>query len=164
MKQTMNRIILGGLLAAGLILGQAPSAATDAPAQTGKRQGRQARAFQFLNLTPDQQAQAKAIFQAGQTDAKPVRAQMKSAREALANAVKSNAPDAQIDQLSGAVGPLASQLAAIRTKTFVKFYAILTPAQKDQFAAVMDKRLSGGLRPARFGRRGPAGVPQVSQQ
>ncbi len=158
----MNRTILGGLLAAGLIFAQTPSPATGAQASKGR--GRLARIEHFLNLTPDQQAQAKTIFQASQADAEPVRAQMKNARLALANAVKSDAPDAQIDQLSAAVGPLASQLAAIRTKTFAKFYALLTPEQKDKFNSVMDQHLSGGLRPAGFGRRGPSARRQAPQQ
>jgi Spy/CpxP family protein refolding chaperone len=164
MKRMMNRTVLGGLLAAGLMLAQTPPPAAGTTPRASRGRGMLAHAVRLLNLTPDQQAQAKTIFQAGQTDAKPVTAQMQSARQALANAVKSNAPDAQIDQLSAAVGPLASQLAAIRTKTFAKFYAILTPEQKDKLNVVIDLRLSGGLGPAGFAWRGPAARRQVPQQ
>ena len=81
------------------------------------------------------------------------------------NAQKTDARQVNKDlQLSNAIGPLASQLAAIRTKTAARFYAILTPDQKDKFSAIMDKRLSGGFRPAGFTRRGPESRRQPTQQ
>ncbi len=162
MKNPVSKTILGGLLAATLVLAQTP-----APAAAPVAKGRPGvgRLVRQLNLTPDQKTQAKAIFEAGRTDAKPVAFQLKQAREALANAVKSGAPDAQIDQLSTAVGPLASQLAAIRAKTLAKFYAILTPDQKDKASAIMSQARAGNLRPAAFrhgaGRRS---APAVEQQ
>ena len=103
----------------------------------------------LLNLTPDQKVQAKTIFQGARTTAQPLRQQMRDARLALANAVKSNAPDAQIDQLSNNTGTLAAQLTALRAKSFEKFYNILTPDQKEKLSGAMDQFFPGqAARPA----------------
>ncbi len=94
-----------------------------------------------LNLTDAQKTQAKEIFQASRDSAKPVATQLADARKALRNAVKSNAPESQIDQLSANVGTLNGQLTAIRTKAFSKFYnMVLTPEQRDQANAAVEQR------------------------
>jgi Spy/CpxP family protein refolding chaperone len=97
----------------------------------------------LLNLTPDQKQQAKAIFQGAHATAQPLTAQMRDARQAIASAVKANAPGAEIDRLSNNAGALASQLTAVRAKAFEKFYTILTPDQKDQMDSAMDRFLKG---------------------
>jgi len=51
-------------------------------------------------------------------------------RQALNDAAKSNAADATIDQLAATLGSTAGQLAAIQTKAFAKFYALLTTDQR----------------------------------
>ena len=80
---------------------------------------------------------------------------MRDARLALANAVKSGAPDAQIDQLSNNAAQVSAQLIALRTKAFEKFYNILTPDQKDKLNGAMDQFLNRGAnRPAAFRRAG----------
>lgn len=157
MKNIVARTFTGCLLAAGLVLAQAPAPAPGAAA------GPLRRLVKVLNLTPDQQTQAKSIFQAGKADTQPVAAQMKQARQALSDAVKNNVSDAQIDQLAAAVGPLSSQLAAIRTKTMAKFYAILTPEQKTRFNAIAARVTNGGgLRPKAF--RNVRRTPPAQQQ
>jgi Spy/CpxP family protein refolding chaperone len=148
MKSRLAKMLLPGLVAAGLLAAQTPQ---PTPGQTpgapsGKmhaRAGRMHRLAQLLNLSPDQKTQAKAIFQAARTNAQPLAAQMRDARAALANAVKSSAPDAEIDRLSNNAGSVATQLTALRTKTFARFYTILTPDQKDKLNAVMDRFLKG---------------------
>ena len=50
--------------------------------------------------------------------------------QALNDAAKSNAVDAAIDQLAAALGTTSGQLAAIHTKAFAKFYALLTTEQR----------------------------------
>lgn len=163
MKSLVTKLVGTGLVAGALMLAQTTQPAPE-PTQgaTGHRAHRGFRhAFRALNLTDDQKTQAKQIFQTGRTSAQPIAAQLKEARQALAAAAKSNASDAEIDRLSANVGNLSSQLTAIRTKTFAKFYAILTPEQKDKAGSAMN----GRMRPARFSHRVPnGGVDQTVQQ
>lgn len=147
MKSTLTKILVPGLVLAGLMVAQTPQPAPGATSATtrraNKRAGRVHRLAQLLNLTPDQKTQAKAIFQAARANTQPLAAQMRDARLALANAVKANAPDAEIDRLSNNAGAVSTQLTALRTKTFAKFYTILTPDQKDKLSTVMDRFLKG---------------------
>jgi|SRR5579884_3344769 Spy/CpxP family protein refolding chaperone len=165
MKSNSIRIIGAAALGAGLILAQTaqPAPATPGQAQGGQWAQRRAqmrrnmvqRFSTYLNLSADQQTQARQIFQAARQSAQPVAQQLREARKALDDAVKANASDAQIDQLSANIGNLVSQLTAIRTKAFEKFYGILTPEQKDKMNTAMDRFVGRrGMRPAAFrGRR-----------
>jgi Spy/CpxP family protein refolding chaperone len=83
-----------------------------------------------LNLTDAQKQQAQSIFSAARQSAQPLRAQLRQQRQALQAAVKSGAPEAQIDQLSSQMAPLMAQATAIHSKAFAKFYSILTPDQR----------------------------------
>jgi Spy/CpxP family protein refolding chaperone len=83
-----------------------------------------------LSLTDDQKQQATVIFDAAEQASTPVRESLTQQRQALNDAAKSNAADAQIDQLAATAGNLTAQLTAIQTKAFAKFYAILTEEQK----------------------------------
>ena len=160
MKLGIVKSLGAGLLAAGLTLAQTPQPAPAQPSgalhpRAPRRAGMMSRLNQLLNLTPDQQAQAKTIFQNARASAQPLRAQVRDARLALANAVKSGVPDAQIDQLSNNAAQVSAQLIAIRTKAFEKFYNILTPDQKDKLNGAMDQFLNRGAnRPAAFRRAG----------
>jgi Spy/CpxP family protein refolding chaperone len=174
MKSNPIRIIGAAALGAGLILAQTAQPAPAAPGQAQQGQWAQRRAHvrrsvvqrfsTYLNLSADQQTQAKQIFQAARQSAQPVAKQLRDARKALGDAVKANASDAQIDQLSANVGNLVSQLTAIRTKAFEKFYGILTPEQKDKMNAAMDHFVGRrAMRPAAFRGRRAQGQGQVSQ-
>lgn len=135
-----------GALAAGLMLAQttpAPTPGTPGTPPAGHRHMRgPGGMLKNLNLTTDQQAQAKQIFQAARDNAQPLRTQMKDARKALNDAAKAGASNEQIDQLATTVGNLSAQLTALHTKAFAQFYSILTPAQKDQLNAAQQNRLN----------------------
>jgi Spy/CpxP family protein refolding chaperone len=173
MKTNFLRIFGVAAIAGGLTFAQTTSPTPPADGQT--QQGPGARRAQvrhrmaqrlsnYLNLTADQQSQAKQIFQASRQSAQPVAQQLREARKALAEAVKSNAPEAQIDQLSGNVGNLVSQLTAIRTKAFQKFYGTLSPDQKEKMNTAMGRFLGArGMRPAAFHGRATQNQGQVSQ-
>ncbi|MGI8988003.1 MAG: Spy/CpxP family protein refolding chaperone [Bryobacteraceae bacterium] len=123
---------------------------TPATPPTGSQTGRMHRGLgmnglaQKLNLTPDQQAQAKAIFQNSRTASAALAPQLKQAHDALLNAVKSGASDAQIDALANAQAPLTAQMEALHAKAFAKLYAILTDDQKKQFDS-MPHWMGGGM-------------------
>jgi Spy/CpxP family protein refolding chaperone len=174
MKSNFIRIMGAAALAAGLTFAQTTQPAPAAPGQSQRGQWSQRRAQMrrnmaerlstYLNLSPDQQTQAKQIFQFARQSAQPVAQQLRDARKALGDAVKTNAPEAQIDQLSANVGNLVSQLTAIRTKAFEKFYGILTPDQKDKMNTAMDRFVGGhGMRPAAFRGHRAQDHGQVSQ-
>ena len=66
----------------------------------------------------------------GETIAEPVLAGTN--RAALESAVKANASDAEIERAAAAVSALHTQHVASMAKRFAKFYAILTPEQKEK--------------------------------
>jgi Spy/CpxP family protein refolding chaperone len=83
-----------------------------------------------LSLTDAQKTQATAIFDAAETASTSLRETQALQRTALNDAAKSNAADASIDQLAATLGATSGQLAAIQTKAFAKFYALLTTEQR----------------------------------
>jgi Spy/CpxP family protein refolding chaperone len=88
-----------------------------------------------LNLTPDQQKQARAMFRDAFMQAKPLRAQMHQERASLNMAVKADS-EQQIDQITHQNADVLAQLQAIHAKSMAKFYSILTPDQKARFDAM----------------------------
>ena len=103
----------------------------------------------YLNLTPQQQAQQKAIFQNLRQSAMPVRQELRQTRRELRNAVQAN-DTAKIQQLAKTEGTDVGQLAALRGEAFAKSYQILTPQQKQELAKLRDAHQA-----ARQGHRGP---------
>lgn len=85
-----------------------------------------------LNLTPDQQNQAKAIFGKARADEKAFAPQLRQERVALRNAIKTD-NESQIDQILKQDAQLNAQARAIHARAIAKFYQILSPAQKVQF-------------------------------
>ena len=88
-----------------------------------------------LDLTPDQQKQARAMFRDASAQAKPLRAQMHQERASLNMAVKADS-EQQIDQITHQNADVLAQLQAIHVKTMAKLYSILTPDQKAKFDAM----------------------------
>ena len=129
MKRVLLRLAGLGAIAGGLMFAQT---STGAPAGPAARRAHIAqRISTYLNLTADQQAQAKQIMQGARQEAAPLRQQMKQNRQALTSAIKAG-NDAQIDQITKAEAPVLGQLAAIRAHAFEKIYAMLTPEQKNK--------------------------------
>ena len=122
MKKTLMTVAGVGALAAAMMFAQG-AAPTRGHGGFGQKMA------QALNLTPDQQANAKQVMMQAHEQAAPLRQQLKQSREALANAVKSG-NDAQIDQITKDQAPVMAQMAAIRAHAFEKIYATLTPEQK----------------------------------
>jgi Spy/CpxP family protein refolding chaperone len=103
-----------------------------------------------LSLTDEQKTQAKAIFDAAQTAGTSLRETQGLQRTALNDAAKSNAADGAIDDLAATLGTTSGQLAAIQTKAFAKFYALLTTEQRTK----LDELQAKGR-----GMRGPGAEP-----
>jgi len=101
----------------------------------------------YLGLSDSQKTQAKAIFDASEQAAQTALGQLASARDALRLAVIDNKPDAELDRLAAAVGTVEGQLAAIHAKASAKFYALLTPEQKQKYDQLGERRGPGGRGP-----------------
>lgn len=128
------KLAAAGALAAGMIFAQSTPANTGQQPERGQRfrqfrANRAERMAKYLNLTQEQQDNAKKIMAEARQQVQPLRQQLKESREALMNAVKSG-NDAQIDQITKEQAPLMAQMMAIRAKAFEKIYATLTPEQK----------------------------------
>lgn len=126
-------------LATGLALAQVPPAPPEGHGPGGGHMGMLA---QRLNLTPDQQTQAKAIFEQMSQAAGPIHDQMKSLHAQITAAVKAN-DQGGLAQLGGSLGSLTGQAETLRLQAEAKFYAILTPAQQAQFDSLAPGRGMG---------------------
>jgi Spy/CpxP family protein refolding chaperone len=102
-----------------------------------------------LNLTADQQTQAKAIFQGARQQSHSIAPQLQQQRQAMSAAIKSD-NEGQIDQLTQQNAQLSAQARAIHAKAMAKFYSILTPDQKAKFDQRMNRMSARG---ARMGQR-----------
>jgi len=127
MKNKLLLVAAIGALTTGLTFAQNGNPTPNAPVHKRAHAGQ--RFARFLNLTPDQKAQAKQIMADARTQATPLRQQLMQNRQALRDAIKSG-NDAQIDQITKADAPLRAQLAAIHAHAMEKIYATLTPDQK----------------------------------
>ena len=146
MKIGMQRILAVPALlafAAGLTLAQ------PAPPQGRGPGGHIAMLAESLNLTADQQSQAKAIFEQVGTATSPIHDQMRALHTEITSAVKAN-DQAKLAQLGATQGSLMGQAEVLRLQGEARFYALLTPAQQAQFDTMTAGRGMGmgpGMRP-----------------
>jgi Spy/CpxP family protein refolding chaperone len=133
MKNTWLRLTAVTAIAGGMLLAVAQEVpgqpAPPAAQQHLRAHRRAARIAQYLNLTPAQQAQAKAEFQAARQSAQPIRQQLKQVRQGMFQAIQAN-DTAKIDQLSAQTANLKGQMAAMRNEAIAKIYSSLTPEQR----------------------------------
>ena len=101
-------------------------------------------------LSESQKQQALVVYMKVEEDSQPLEKKIADQRMALRDAVKNNAPEWQIDQMSGAVGSLTAQLTAIETKGEARFYALLNAEQRQKWD-----------QPFRGPGRGPGGRPGI---
>ncbi len=133
--KNLFKIAGASALAAGMLFAQSVTNQTTPPANGTQAQHRHFRArmgqrmAKYLNLTPDQQANAKQVFAEARQESQPIRQQLRQTRQQMQAAVKAG-DTAQINSLATAEGPLMAKLAAIRSTAFSKIYATLTPDQK----------------------------------
>ncbi len=90
-----------------------------------------------LNLTVDQKAQAKTIFQQARDAAQPIRQQLQQSRQAMEEAVKNAKTGPEIQQLAMQEGNLVGQLTSVRGQAWAQFFGLLTPAQRAQANQLM---------------------------
>jgi Spy/CpxP family protein refolding chaperone len=143
--------IAGGMLSAAQEVNTQPAPPAVEQHQRGARSARIAR---YLNLTPAQQAQAKAEFQAVRQAAQPIHQQLKQVHAALFQAIQAN-DTAKIDQLTAQAAGMKGQIASMRNQARAKIYSTLTPDQRakaDQLPAhlrqMRQRRMQGQPNPS----------------
>ena len=136
-------IVLIPVLTAVTLAAQTPAPAQNSSGQhhSSARRDMLQRWTARLNLTSDQQNQAKAIFQNSRNESRSLAAKLHEERATLNAAVK-NDSEQQIDQITQQDSKLHAQMEAIHLKAMAKFYAILTPEQKTKFDAWSNHRAS----------------------
>jgi len=130
-------LALMAALAAGLSTAQRPNSRSWAREMVERLAGR-------LSLTESQKQQALAIYMALEEDTQPLERKIGEQRLALREAVRNGAPEWQIDQIAGALGALAGQVAALETKADAKFYALLNAEQREKWSMPFGGRGQGG--------------------
>lgn len=106
-----------------------------------------------LNLTDAQKTSATTIYLNAYTASQSIQSNLKTNRESIAEAVKSN-NTASIDSLALTAGTLTGQLTAINSKANAAFYALLTADQKTKYDSLPGGGLGGPGGPGRPGFRG----------
>lgn len=130
-----SRIALITVMSAALSAGGL-MAATQQPAANRWRANRVDRMSTALNLTAQQQQQAKTIFASERDKAQPFRQQLREDRKTVQSAIQSGKPAAEIQELAKNEGPVLADLAAMRATANAKFYAELNPAQRQKLAEI----------------------------
>ncbi len=100
-----------------------------------------------LNLTTDQQKQAREIFRSAREQVKALQPKLREERVALRAAVKTD-NEAQIDQVLQQNSQANTQAREIHAKAMAKFYQVLNPAQKAQFDQMAAHRWERGAKRA----------------
>ena len=151
-RKRLIQLGAAGIIGAGLLLAQAGRGGFGGPFGGGPERMREFLAT-YLGLTDAQKAQGGAIFDNSRATAEPIIEKLKAGHEQMAAAVKRGASDTELAALGNQQGALMGQLAGIHAQSMAKFYALLTPEQKekaDKLHDMMKERFQG-----RFGGRGP---------
>jgi Spy/CpxP family protein refolding chaperone len=141
MNRKWFKIFAVPALAGGMMFAQTtPGTQTEAQPQRQEQSGRQhnwngrrgghERIVKMLNLTQEQQDQAKAILKQSHESVKPVTEQLRKERQEMMQAVKAN-DSARIEKLASREANLQSKVIAARSLAFAKIYnTVLTPEQR----------------------------------
>ncbi len=103
-----------------------------------------------LDLTQDQVAKLEAEDQEQQKITAAARQKLEQLGEQLKDELAKDSPDKnKVHDLIGQIGTQMTQLQIARTDSLLKLKALLTPAQKEKFKELLDKK--GGRMPLGLG-------------
>ena len=139
-KSALYFLLLSSAMAAALMGERRAARAVPGPRQIDDREAAPRRR---------QQSQATSIFGNAQATESALHASLKTAHQALNDAVKSN-NTVGIEQLSNTLGSLTGQLTLAQSKARAAFYQILTPEQRtalDRLESQRPARFRGGALP-----------------
>jgi Spy/CpxP family protein refolding chaperone len=125
-----------------MLAAQSTAPANTAPQEHHRQPQMMQKLTSDLNLSPDQQAKAKQIFDQSWQQRKALMPKLREERGAILNAIKTD-NTGQIDRLIQANSQVNAQAAEIHAKAMAQFYAILNPAQK----AKMDQKMAHFMHP-----------------
>jgi Spy/CpxP family protein refolding chaperone len=128
-------VLFASAFAAALVCAQGPHNAPDPAAAAAHHVDHLTK---FLTLTAAQQQQATTIFTDAATANSTARASLKTARQALSDAVKSN-NTAAIDQAASMIGTLTAQIASSDGRAEAAFVQILTPDQQTKLSQLQSE-------------------------
>ncbi|MGE5647555.1 MAG: Spy/CpxP family protein refolding chaperone [Acidobacteriota bacterium] len=112
--------------------GGTPPGLANKGGQNGKAHGKGlGLILKMLDLTDQQAASAKTIFDTADSQAKPLEDQISSASTDLQAAIKTN-DTANISALATQIGGLRAQVIATKANAWAQFYALLTPTQQQK--------------------------------
>jgi protein CpxP len=130
----------------------------DGPGPRGPRDG--GKLLEELNLSDAQLQQMQEIRERGRTQSEPTRNQLQQAQEQLKNLMTGNASESAIRTQFQQVQSLRQQLASMHFDHMLEMRNVLTPAQRQEFAQLMEQRREQwgnrrdrGDRPGRRGNR-----------
>jgi len=138
LMRQLARAVTITVIGAGLALaenGPPPGGRNAAPPSGEARGWHHDRGLRFilrmLDLTEEQKATAKTIFQGAYEQSEPLREELKTKRGLLCEAIKANNTPA-IGSLAEEMGELRGELVEIHALAWAQFYALLTPEQKEK--------------------------------
>lgn len=132
-NRSLFRFAAAAMAAGGLLLAQGTTPAAPAP---GARMTQHLdHVAAVLNLTEDQKAQVKTIFQSSFDQAKPLFTQLHDNRQAIEQLVKSGTTenfDPQLQALANTHATLTSQMTVLYAKAMAQVWNLLTPDQRQK--------------------------------
>jgi Spy/CpxP family protein refolding chaperone len=153
----MKRLIVVTIL--GAAFGALPAAAQ--PAGDGPGHGRhRARAIvDYLDLTPEQQEQWKALREQHREEMKGLREDGRDVRQRLRESLEADAPDAVVGEAAKAAHAHRQRMDQARKAFGGELRSVLTPEQREKFDAFQAARAMGpkgrGARGSHRGRGNP---------
>jgi Spy/CpxP family protein refolding chaperone len=131
MKKRTIAILAIAVLALGAVFIVAQRAAHKGSGFRGHREI--GMALRALDLTDDQKAKVKEIFEANKGTVEPIRESMKANHEKLAN-LNGSFDEAQVSEIAKNQGELTAQLIVARERVKSQIFALLTDEQKAKAA------------------------------
>jgi hypothetical protein len=143
----VNRLILAGLLCAGLAIAQGGSSGGKRSNSGGGDMGAPMGASSSagnrfediatsLNLNKDQRKTVRTILEDGAKEAAPLRDQISKSRIAVGEAITQNKSEDDLKQIAKGSSDLVAQLVQIEIKAFAKIFGTLDDTQKKDTRAL----------------------------
>jgi Spy/CpxP family protein refolding chaperone len=86
----------------------------------------------YLDLSDAQKSNLQSLMVQGREEAKPLLEQLKSGHDQVAAAVKAGKSEGEVAALAESQGAVMGKLAALHARNITRFYAQLTPEQKQK--------------------------------
>ena len=131
-SRTTAITIITAALSAGALLAN-PAVVSQHRLAHGERLNRMSAA---LNLTDQQKEQARDIFKSTRESTRPVWQELREERKAVRTAIQAGKSESEVEALAQKEGPALAKMAVARADASAKFYAILTPEQRQKLATL----------------------------